>query len=483
MLSGAKLPFEMGRPRVSPSVLLPALACSLVLSCSGAGGAGSIAANAGAAASAGAGGHLSEGDAAAAGRAGSGSGGVGGTARAAGSGGGDGSGAGTAGAGGAGPDAGFADGAGGFAGGAGAGGSGASGGGGASIVCSSGGSAGAAAPPVVPAPSAWTQSEGCIGIHWLGWFGPGHGSDCVLEVTGSTPDAHGLEYHYGTIPITGMPWPYPPMEFPDLLPAAHRTIGYPQVAPGASFYDTTHAFDLTGDGYVDLVVSYVRPSIGLVYMLIQSQYTPHPDGAGGSFSGFLAPSLSSDVGFTPAPRGLLFTGGALGDYNNDGRNDMFFAAMPGAPGRLYWYTMSYAGGELVTFNETDSGVTVDPCATIAQLKDSYLTQPIFGPGPIPQILDFNLDGNADQIVIVESAASGPRVFIAAGAGDGTFSRTIEVPISGLSSSPLIDRDTGFGDSNRDGLLDLVLAFEDPDNSEMFVTLYGDGAFDFSTTPP
>jgi hypothetical protein len=336
----------------------------------------------------------------------------------------------------------------------------------------------------VPAPGTWTQTEGCIGIHWIGWFGPGHGADCVLEVTGSTPDVHGLEYHYGTIPITGMPWPYPPMEFPDLLPAGHGAIGYPQVAPGASFYDTTRPFDLTGDGYVDLVVSYVRPSVGLVYMLIQSQYTPSPNGAGGgSFLGFLAPSLSSDAGFTPAPRGLLFTGGSLGDFNNDGKHDMFFAAMPGAPGRLYWYTMSYAGGELVTFNETDSGMTVDPCATIEPLRDAYLTYPMLGPTPIPKILDFNLDGKADQIVIVDSAVSGPRLFIAVGAGDGTFSRTIEVSLSGLSPFPLVPSEIAAGDANNDGFQDLLLPVSNPSGMATQVTLYGDGAFDFSPTPP
>jgi hypothetical protein len=470
------------------------LALSLSVGCGGGVGAGGAAGNGGAAAGEAGGRAGREGgsDAGAAGSAGSFAGGAGGAAGAAGSGVAGAPDAGTAGIGDAGrSDAGAAGsamggtgGAGGTAGAAGGGAPGGAGGGaGATLVCPSGGAGGAAPPPVVLAPSAWSSDANCTGIHWIGWFAPGHGDDCVIEVTGSTPDVHGLEYHDGVIPITGGPqWPFPPVETPDVLPAVHGTIGYPQGLPVSSFYDSTRSFDLTGDGFNDLVVSYVRPSAGLVYMLLQSQNGGNSNGGG--FLGFMAPSLSSDVGFTPAPRGLLFTEGALSDFNNDGKNDMFFAAMPGAPGRLYWYTMSYAGGELVTFNETDSGMTVDPCATVERLRDSYLKDPSNGPyQPIPPVLDFNLDGNADQVVVVNSAVSGPRIFIAAGAGDGTFSHTIEVPIAGLSQSPLVTNEVEPGDGNNDGIPDLGLVFENPGDIPTYVTLYGDGAFGFSTTLP
>jgi FG-GAP-like repeat len=307
----------------------------------------------------------------------------------------------------------------------------------------------------VPAPGAWTSDAACTGIHWTGRYGGGHGDDCIIEVTGSTPDVHGLEFHAGVIPITGGPqWPYPPVETPDVLPVVHGTIG--------------GEYDLTGDGNNDIVVSYLRPSVGLVYMLIRSQKDQVHDGM------FLAPQLSSDLGFTPAPRSLLFTRGARADFNNDGKQDLFFVTqLPDMSGHLYWYTMSYAGGEVVKFNETDSGVSVAPCATVESLRDGYLLLSNSQDAP----LDFNLDGKADQVVVMDSA-SGFRFFIAAGAGDGTFARTIEVPPY-MGQLPYDQPQ----DINKDGIPDLLVYFSNPDGTTTRVTLYGDGAFGFSPTSP
>jgi hypothetical protein len=135
--------------------------------------------------------------------------------------------------------------------------------------------------------------------------------------------------------------------------------------------------------------------------------------------------------------------------------------------------MSYAGGEVVKFNETDSGVSVAPCATVESLRDGYLLLSNSQDAP----LDFNLDGKADQVVVMDSA-SGFRFFIAAGAGDGTFARTIEVPPY-MGQLPYDQPQ----DINKDGIPDLLVYFSNPDGTTTRVTLYGDGAFGFSPTSP
>ena len=213
--------------------------------------------------------------------------------------------------------------------------------------------------------------------------------------------------------------------------------------------------DMNGDGRADLLVwDYTSGSIGntgvrVVYFKGQ---------ANGTFT------IGGNASFTGLEAGYSISGSpvAVGDFNNDGN-----------PDRLgVWWTHGDNSQAVYWMFVSDKGCTTVPAGVFIGAHGAV--EQIAGP------FDFNGDGNLDLVALVHTetlagTTNTSNVAIIYGHGDGTFASSVDVPgTSGASSLVSVS------DLNGDGNIDLEV---DLMTSTSPVTLYGDGAGNFSTTPP
>jgi hypothetical protein len=219
--------------------------------------------------------------------------------------------------------------------------------------------------------------------------------------------------------------------------------------------------DLSGDGCADLVLS----SYDATNRISSRGYVPSL--CDGTFGPIPFPS-----GIPMSPIGDVIGAGGVGDFNGDGRRDLWYATNANDAGRsIYWITLSDIGDPPspgLTEHQTMAGSGI-ACGENGSLGSTS------GTG------DFNNDGNLDAMTVLNyrgfvSTDYYYEVIIALGDGQGGFSRTIPVT---ATMSTTIFVGVSIGDFNADGNLDLSVS---PPTATTTI-YYGDGAGNFSTTPP
>jgi hypothetical protein len=207
-------------------------------------------------------------------------------------------------------------------------------------------------------------------------------------------------------------------------------------APAA--YDVIAA-DYNGDGLPDLVVTNTGDRQGLSNLDRGNLYVLLNVG-----NGNFAPAVP--ITGTGAPMHL-----AAGDFNGDGRTDVFLTSQFGYANVL----LGAGDGSFLTARRYETGLAVNP----------NLGQALEG----ARAADVNGDGIPDLILL--EADNFGRVDVALGNGDGTFQAMRSFPL-GLSGVP---SEVAFGDINGDGKVDLVVA--SPSDSTVSILLgNGDGTF-------
>jgi hypothetical protein len=235
--------------------------------------------------------------------------------------------------------------------------------------------------------------------------------------------------------------------------------GYAPGVVGLAVPTTTYVIstaDLNGDSRPDLILrsdttqasSVASPSIYFYFLKL----SPAGTFIGGASTG---DSLLLFSGLGYRVRAML---AGTDDFNGDGKPDLLFAAWADHDGlqEIHWLLIS------------DKGCT-DRDALLA-----LGTWGDFSLGDVPG--DFNGDGKLDVATVphfenIGLTVNTRNVAIAYGAGDGTFARPVNVPAASGATAVQV------GDLNGDGKLDLNVSLAAP------MPLYGDGAGNFSTTPP
>ena len=305
--------------------------------------------------------------------------------------------------------------------------------------------------------SPWTGSCN-TGVRWQGDFDGDGLSDCAIEVAGSTTSLRGIEFHKGQGPAA----------LPLAFSTSFATSGVVTLDVLPSGHSSFATIDLTGDRRADIVeycTTLLSPTQPLSpgFLLLRGN-------ADGTFSG-----QSSSAGYTPPQVNSVSSLGCslTGDFNGDGATDLFCAsarALTTTPPEGYWYTMSVpTGSDHVTLTATDSGLTAG-------------THGFFGAAAVG---DFNGDGKLDGIALLDfipliTTDERSSIVVAFGTGDGKFSSAITSPIA----FPTYGQDSvSVADPNGDGKLDLLVSSYTVDAGTQAQTYYGDGAGNFSTTPP
>jgi hypothetical protein len=215
----------------------------------------------------------------------------------------------------------------------------------------------------------------------------------------------------------------------------------------SSGYPTTIG-DMNGDGRADLLVwDYTGGNPGPTGVSV-SYFKGQ---VGGTFAG------GGYVSFNARTSGLSIRGGGavVGDFNNDGNPDSISA----------WWTYGDNAQNVYWMLVSDKGCTTVP-AGFYIASHGLLTL-------ANAAADFNTDGSLDLAAAVHTetlvaTVNTYNVQIVYGKGDGTFGSAVTVP--GTDGATFVS----VSDVNGDGKPDL----------EVYpTTFYGDGAGNFSTTPP
>jgi len=221
------------------------------------------------------------------------------------------------------------------------------------------------------------------------------------------------------------------------------------------------AIGLSGDACADLLLStFDGPSSATSFGYVRSQC----DGTFGPIPVPFGIALGSAVTYS---LGYWVSGG---DFTGDGRPDRVTVArtVPNARA-IHWITMSDRGdppSNGLVVRDTDSGLI---CGNNGSVGLSI------GKG------DFNNDGKLDVMATVDYRGldvtnAYSEVIIGLGDGQGGFSRTIEDTATKVTSGSLT---AAVVDANSDGKLDLSVS----NGATIGQIFYGDGAGNFSTSPP
>jgi hypothetical protein len=208
--------------------------------------------------------------------------------------------------------------------------------------------------------------------------------------------------------------------------------------------------DMSGDGLPDLAVASDYMEIATPNNLVLSYLRSLGDGT----------FTESQLTFTPN-LGVSWAFAGAGDFNGDGKPDVLVAAWSQDETEyVFWLLLSDKGS-----TELNTGVSLGYQGTLS-------------PGDVPG--DFNSDHNLDvamafHVVDQAGATTNQDVIIWYGAADGTFAAPVHVP--GTTGATGVS----VGDLNGDGNLDLDVSYGAP--ASTVVPMYGDGAGNFSTTPP
>ena len=218
----------------------------------------------------------------------------------------------------------------------------------------------------------------------------------------AVPQQHRMELNFGQHPSK--------VQFEEVA----SQIGLDKTSGGRG----TAVFDMDGDGYLDVVISSVHGGCNV--------YHNNGDGT------FTDVSIGSGL---EGCAGVFCI--SVGDYNNDGRDD------------LYLTRMGFYSGESQLFRNNGDGTFIDVT------KEAGVQN--WGPAFTSQWVDYDCDGNLDLFVTAnqgkffEKYASN-RLFH--NNGDGTFTDVTEK--SGITSD-FPDIGSTWGDYNNDGYPDLFLS--------------------------
>jgi hypothetical protein len=290
------------------------------------------------------------------------------------------------------------------------------------------------------------------GSSFIGWSGAcsGTASTCIVLSSGTNVgSATPVVATFNSTACAASPappaWPNP-SEYFSVMPPTTIASNY---AP--RFITSPFTADLNGDGNEDLVV------LGINYALSgEPVNVPQPGRVflGDGNGNFVAapPDLFPTSTLNAVnPRKVLF-----GDFNGDGRRDMFVAAHG-------WDTQPYPGEQNLLFLSQPGGGWRDATATLPQLSD-YSHSAAFG--------DIRGRGVMDIVVGNYFAPPPNHVLPYALLNDGAGTFTLSRDIIPVASGQTMDTDSGhyllgvtLTDLDRDGRPDLVVMGDATDASK------------------
>jgi hypothetical protein len=223
-----------------------------------------------------------------------------------------------------------------------------------------------------------------------------------------------------------------------------------QAVPGGTPSPGGAPVDMNGDGRADIITYLTVPATGT------TTYWATRGKADGTFI-----PVSTNTGTRTAPS-VAWAPGVAGDFNNDGRPDLFFAnSDPTMGNELHWVVVSLSGDFNTTVTDSDASTAL----------------PINSVPHAAAVGDFNGDGKLDGVAIapLPTMPSGmtPRLIVAMNNGAGGFEHQTSVV---ANSDGVVQ--VSVADANADGRLDLIAGLDSGQT-----TFYGDGTGGFSTTPP
>ena len=218
----------------------------------------------------------------------------------------------------------------------------------------------------------------------------------------AVPESHRMELKIGHHPSK--------LQFEDVA----AKIGLDKTSGGRG----TAVFDMDGDGYLDVIIACVHAGC--------SVYRNNGDGT------FTDVTVGSGLEDCAGVFGI-----SVGDYNNDGKDD------------LYLTRMGFYSGESLLFRNNGDGTFTDVT------KEAGVQN--WGPAFTSQWVDYDGDGNLDLFVTANQGKffeSEARNRLFHNNGDGTFTDVTER--AGITSE-FPDIGCTWGDYNNDGYPDLFLS--------------------------